>query len=351
MLFVTNRVLQQGPTPATIEGYDLPRSVSFDLENNQAEQSVYFCDRAGPGDYTEIGSAAFFEALKSASVDQILLYLHGYSSLPEGAIFPRAEELQRLLRVMQANAEAAGQPAQRVLVVPLIWPCDNDLGMVQDYFDDQKAADASDFAYMRLFEKFMHWRSHSNTVGDLTTLATTDLCTKRINILAHSMGNRVMRGAFARTVQYYRPLGLPLLFRNIFMVAADLVNETLAYGNPGEYIAQSARNVLVYYAADDLALRASKVANTRNGTTSRRLGHTGPEKLDQVANNVYAIDCDDFNTRYDSPTGHGYFTENPDTGDPGLLLRHIWYAINTGRLPGIPPRQQTQILNERTQFA
>jgi hypothetical protein len=41
------------------------------------------------------------------------------------------------------------------LVIPLIWPSDNDFGIVQDYFDDQKAADASDMAFMRLFEKFL----------------------------------------------------------------------------------------------------------------------------------------------------------------------------------------------------
>ncbi|MEM9163464.1 MAG: alpha/beta hydrolase [Cyanobacteria bacterium P01_F01_bin.4] len=348
MLFVTNRVLKQGPTPANPDGnYELPRPVDFDLENNQAEQSVYFCDRTAPGEYVEIGSVNFFNVLKNARTEQILLYVHGYNSLPETTAFASAETLQRLLDSLRSNS---GSACDRILVVPLIWPCDADRGMVQDYFDDQKAADASDFAYMRLFEKFMSWRNQNNTLSHRDAVSGDDICTKRLNILAHSMGNRVVRGAFDRAVKYYQPQGLPLIFRNIFMVAPDLVNETLAYGQPGEYIAQSSRNTVVYYASDDLALRASKVANVRNGNASRRLGHTGPERMDTIPRNVYAIDCDDFNNRYDPPVGHGYFTADPATGDPGLLLRHIWHCLNTGRVPIRPARKRTQILNDATRF-
>lgn len=40
----------------------------------------------------------------------------------------------------------------------MIWPCDNDFGALKDYRDDQKAADASAFAFGRVFEMFMKWR-------------------------------------------------------------------------------------------------------------------------------------------------------------------------------------------------
>ncbi len=79
------------------------------------------------------------------------------------------------------------------------------------------------------------------------------------------------------------------------MAAADVVNETLEPGQEGQHISPAARNVVVYYAADDLAMRASKIGNIANQIASRRLGHTGPENMDKVENNVYALDCDDFN--------------------------------------------------------
>ncbi len=51
--------------------------------------------------------------------------------------------------------------------------------------------------------------------------------------------------------------------------------------------------MIVYHAADDLALRSSKVANLKNRIVKRRLGHTGPAELERASANIAAIDCDD----------------------------------------------------------
>jgi len=328
MLFATNRVLKEGPTPKNPDGsFMLPRQVNFALENNQAEQSIYFCRRNGTNDYVEIGNRAFFSTLKESKAQQVLLYLHGYSNLPEAAIFPTTAQLQSMF----------DQKAQdQVVVVPLIWPCDNDLGAVKDYFDDQIAADASDVAFARMFEKFLGWRDVNNTLENP--------CTKPINVLAHSMGNRVLREAIARTLEYFQPQGFPLIFRNIFMSAADVSNNTLDFGQPGEYLAHSTRNLVVYFAADDLAMRASKVANMR--ITARRMGHTGPEQFTQVPRNVYALDCGDFNNVYDNPVGHSYFTTDPQ-GNPGLLFDHMWECMRLGRVPMEPANTRLMILRNR----
>ena len=341
MLFVTNRVLEQGltPLPTTGSEFRLARSVNFVLENNQAEQSFYCCRRTGPYGYTEIGSANFFDELKGLNADQILFFIHGYSSLPEYA-FEQTEKLQALLDALhQVNQRGSGK-SPKIAVIPLIWPCDNDFGRVKDYYDDQKAADASGLAYMRLLQKFLEWREENSTLDNP--------CLKRVNVLAYSMGNRVLRGALQLSAKYYPQSGLTLLFRNVFMAAADVVNETLEPGQAGSVIPPMSRNVVVYYAADDLALRASKVANV-NKAASRRLGHTGPQRMENVPKNVYAIDCDDFNNEYDR-LGHTYFLEDPSSGDAGLLLRHAWICMRTGRVPVTSraiPENRVEILNDR----
>ncbi len=328
----------------------LPRTVNFALENNQAEQSIYFCRRNAKDDYTEIGSLAFLSELKKGNFQEILIYIHGYSNLPEPAIFPRAEELQRLFDQKSPNY---------MVVVPLIWPCDDDLGAVKDYFDDQIAADQSGVAFARLLQKFIDWRERNSKLSSFSTNQPGDNpddapCIKRINILAHSMGNRTLRAALARSVDYFLPIGIPLLFRNIFMAAADIENTSLEPDREGRHIPESARNVVVYFAADDLAMRASKVANMGDrgrtpqtaptNITTRRMGHTGPAKLERVPKNVYALDCADFNTDYDPPVGHGYFASDPQS-NPGLLFEHMWRCIQTGRVPMNPPLMRTTILN------
>jgi len=307
VLFVTNRQPKQSYRTR------INRKIDFDLGKNAPSNDLYYCRRNGAGDYTEIGSRALLEELKDSSCGQLLFYIHGFSNLPEPDIFPRVARLQQLLDEKEQGM---------ALVVPLIWPCDNDLGIVKDYWDDQKSADASAQSFARLLNRFLDWRDEQDEEYP---------CLKRINILSHSMGNRVFRQALRAWNKYDLPGGVPLLFRNTFLVAADVVNETLEKGNPGELISHASRNVSVYFASDDLALRSSKVSNLKNKIASRRLGHTGPENINKVNSNVYAIDCDNYNTRYDSPKGHSYFLDD-DNGNPGKIFEHMFDSMKFGRV-------------------
>ncbi|MCL2885746.1 MAG: alpha/beta hydrolase, partial [Betaproteobacteria bacterium] len=307
MLFITSRM----PTINTEPEFN--RNFVFDLKNNSSSRSFFCCQRHKKGQYEEIGSAALLQALKNSKYRQVLVYIHGFSKLPED-VFASASELQKL-----CDKQKTGE----VLVVPLIWPCDADFGIIKDYWDDQKAADQSAFTFARLMQRFMKWRNDN---------PDDDPCLKRINVLAHSMGNRVLRQTLANWRRYDQPQGLPLLFRNSFLVAADIVNESLHKGEEGELISHASRNVVVYYASDDLALRASKVSNLKNGEASRRLGHSGPENMDRTPKNVYAIDCDDINTQYDPPIGHVYFSSSTKKGEPGLVFLHIFQTMLTGRV-------------------
>ena len=317
MLFVTNRRFRQSPS-GTLEDGDIPapRAVSFKLDDTEPSRSVAFCRRLRKNSYKEIYSRGFFRELKEDGAEQILLYIHGFSNLPEPDIFPRATTLQKMFDSVEPGL---------VTVVPMIWPCDNDLGVIKDYWDDQSAADASAFGFARVLGKFIEWRDRQSTAEEP--------CSKRINILAHSMGNRVLRGALERWAHDYGTL--PSVFRNIFMIAADVVNQTLEFGESGRYIAAACRNVAVYFANDDLALRASKVANLKSKIVSRRLGHTGPEDMSKVARNVYAIDCDDFNNTVDSPAGHSYFLTDAN-GQPSPVFYHLLRSIRTGRVHADP---------------
>ncbi len=324
MLFITNRAINE---PLKLE---VGRKISFDPANNQSGQSIYFCRRNGHNDYTEIGSANLLHELRVSPAEQVLVYIHGFNNQPEDDIFPRTQVLQELFDSCQKNL---------VHVLPIIWPCNDQIGVIRDYYDDQEAADASAFAFSRLLERFVDWQKKNSLDG-------VPSCLKRINVLAHSMGNRVLRGTLERWGQYFRNGEVPLLFRNSFLAAADIANESLERGNKGDYVCQSSRNVVVYYAADDLALRASKVANDGNVInkyTSRRLGHSGPENPNLLPLNVYRVDCDEINNRYDSPKGHAYFLKD-DNGQPGLVFKHMLKAIQTGRVDVDDAQQRLTVL-------
>ena len=310
MLFITNRLPKQSIRTR------IGRKFDFDLDNNAASNSVFFCERLNENNYQEIGNIDFLTRLKESECRQILIYIHGFSNLPE-SVFSAVDEFQSLCEKKKKD---------EVLVIPIVWPCDNDLGMIKDYWDDQKAADQSAFSFSRVLAKFLTWRSSEKHNPE------DDLCLKRINILAHSMGNRVLRETLSAWNKYDLPQGVPLIFRNTFLVAADVVNETLHEGEPGRIICHASRNVIVYHASDDLALRASKASNLKNKIASRRLGHTGPENMDRTPRNVYSVDCDDVNNAYDRPKGHSYFRSGTTKGTAGEVFNHIFDCLLSGRV-------------------
>ncbi|TQV84576.1 alpha/beta hydrolase [Aliikangiella coralliicola] len=307
MLFITNR------EPKGSIRFKRDRTYKFDLDKNAPSNSVYYCERLEKDSYKEIGANNLLSRLKDCEAKQLLFFIHGFSNLPEKHIFPRVEQLQGYFDQKQAGL---------IEVVPLIWPCDNDFGIIKDYWDDQKSADNSAFAFSRVLQKFMAWRDEAKE---------DDPCLKRINVLAHSMGNRVLRETLSKWDKYDLANGVPLLFRNTILMAADIVNESLEEGEKGRLISQSSRNVSVYYASDDLALRSSKISNLKNKVASRRLGHTGPEDMRKTQSNVYAIDCDNFNNKYDRPKGHSYFLDNGDD-QIGAVFEHLFNTIKTGRV-------------------
>ena len=307
MLFITNREPQGSIVTET------NREFEFDLDKNSPSNSIYCCERIDKNKYIELGSDVLMSKLKASKAKQLLLFIHGFSNLPEPDIFPRVIKLQEYFDAREPDL---------VQVVPLIWPCDNDLGIIKDYWDDQKSADQSAFSFARALQFFMDWRDKAPEDSP---------CLKRINILAHSMGNRVFRETLSVWNKYDLANGVPLLFRNTILMAADIVNESLEENKDGRLISQSSRNVSVYYASDDLALRSSKISNLKNKVASRRLGHTGPEDCNKVQSNVYSIDCDNFNNKYDTPKGHSYFLSD-DNNNVGAVFEHIFNTIKTGRV-------------------
>jgi esterase/lipase superfamily enzyme len=310
MLFITNRF------PKGSIQTKAGRKFEFDLKNNAPSNSVFFCRKEADGSLMEVGGMSFLTELKSSKYRQIMLYIHGFSNLPDD-IFEAASEFQNLCDQKDAD---------EILVVPIIWPCDNDLGVVKDYWDDQKSADGSALSMARALNRFLEWRESNLNSPDI------DPCLKRINVLAHSMGNRVLREAMFAWNRYDLPDGVPLIFRNTFLVAADIENESIHRNERAKLICDASRNVVVYFASDDLALRASKAANLKNKVASRRLGHTGPENMEMTPKNVYVVDCDDVNNAYDNPKGHSYFRSGKEKGKPGLVFEHIYTCLKTGRV-------------------
>lgn len=310
MLFITNRSIKQSERSRS------GRAITLDLDGSGSAASVFYCERHGVGKYTEIMSDALMTRLSQHGCKEIILYIHGYNVLPEGnkgdgssGAFKSAEILQSML-----DKEVNGH----FLVLPILWPTDDDPGMLKDYFDDRLVASASGSPYARVLGKFLLWRAHNQNAQG---------CLKRISVVCHSMGALVVESSLTKWAENHGVA--PRVFRHLFMFAPDTPNEILQKTHPGRCLSDSSSTVSVYHAADDLAMRASKVLNL-DRVVSRRLGHTGPEDMNNVPDNVFAIDCGDFNNSYDPLDGHSYFL-NDNNNKPGAAFRHMLHTLRRNR--------------------
>ena len=242
---------------------------------------------------------------------------------------------------MQENFTKQGGGA---LVVPVDWACGDLLGRTPDYHPDQVSAE---FA--------------GRALGNfLRGVKQTGVIKNTLNVVAHSMGNRVLRcigkSAVSDDSSWYKDAlqdGVSLLeaapkdlkrhenlFDNLFLVAADIpesvFEEPDGYENSEQQehalrsgvaaLAVMTKRMHVLHSLNDRAMGVSKVANSSWTGWSRRLGAVGPksrrgkatdvwEKIGNTLekntatdgsvdnNNVHVFDCADWDAGY---LGHSY---------------------------------------------
>lgn len=321
MLFVSNRT----PVSPEQNGVEAGQTIHFDLHNTAVSLSMYYCERKSVNNYVYIGEKKFFQQLEQLPENtQILFYIHGFNDTGEARIFPHADLLEALI-----NHHAK---EYLVKVIPLIWPCDNDpiFMLADDYYDDQIAADQSAIAFAQFFSNVELWLQKNSHLNNNIQ--------RKIHLFTHSMGARVLKNALNELAK--TKSNILSTFINIFIAAPDLSNDALEAGQEGELIAKAAKQVVVYYASDDLALAASRLANLRYKITAKRLGRAGIRDLVKVAENIYQVNCNDFNHQFEPAIGHVYFLTDP-WNRTSPIITHVTQAIVKG---AITPNQRQHLL-------
>ena len=291
------------------------RIVDFDEQVTSPTNEVFFClhDKNQKVNwFEEIGSPLFVEYLSLSQYEHVVFYIHGFNVEIADA-FKHAEKMQAFF----------DNHYKKVLVVPIIWPCGTKLGIIRDYWDDQKSADMCAISLSRAINKFFSIQSHKDTG-----------CNKKMHIIAHSMGNRVLKETMHYWFHYDSNGLIPITFENIFMKAADIVDTSLEPNQKGFIISQICRKVFIYYADDDLALKGSKVINTTGRQIlTKRLGLEGPKNQLSLPDNVHSLNCTGLNNEADILLGHTYFFY--PNGKPTPVMYHIGNVI-TGQVKSIP---------------
>ncbi len=241
----------------------------------------------------------FAEAQERASAEglDIVIYIHGFNtSFKQG--LRTAAQLENLL--MQPMAADMADPL-KLMVVLFSWPSDASMLLTKAssakdaiaYKNDRIDAAASGVAFARALLKLADF---------IAQTPNSERCQQKIHLIAHSMGNYVLRHAVQEICKQVAPR-LPRLFDQILMMAADEDDDAFEFDYKLMYLPRFTRRTSIYFNRNDLALWAS---DSLKGNTTR-LGTDGPLHPRELPRNAYPIDCTNVVAETVKPTEHGYY--------------------------------------------
>lgn len=226
----------------------------------------------------ETFTATLQDAVYYEGSDAILLFVHGFNVKFDDA----------LVRAAQLSNDLSRNETYDVGIPVLYsWPSAGEVSIEEYRGDRDRSINSAPY-----LEEFLD-------------LITEDLDVSRINIIAHSMGNRVLTKALEDYARDYlvRHDRDDLEFR-ILLVAADVERDVFAAAN-GVFDNLDA-NVTIYTSDTDRALYASNILNQ-----AKRLGETDTDKpYIRNAQNYQTIDATAVTTQLFG-TGHNYYSDNP----------------------------------------
>lgn len=231
-----------------------------------------------PGRYTK-NPQKFREVSRDAFRDQLLavlkpmatneqraqaaVYIHGYNNNFEQAL----EELNEI------GTNLARRAGYKGLVIGFTWPSE---GRTLDYLEDRDDARESVTGFVHLMHLIKAIRMPAEE------------CFVDVSMLAHSMGNYVLREGLD---YFWKHVGYPwddIYFTQALMFAADIAYDSLESGGSGQAISSFSHRVTAYYSIHDDILGLS--ARVKHFGT-RRLGRSGPEGYGKLPENVVGVDC------------------------------------------------------------
>jgi esterase/lipase superfamily enzyme len=181
-----------------------------------------------------------------------------------------------------------------VNILAFSWPSDGSMAPWIAYSSDRRDAAASGPAFARGILKlrdFVH------------EMSERDACSQKIHLIAHSMGNYVLRHAL-QEIRQQSPTGLPRIFDQIFLMAADEDDDAFEHNHKLRLLPRLARRVNVYFNRGDTAISLSD----KTKGNPDRLGDDGPRAPFQVPAKVTQTDCTEV---VKGLVGHSYYANEP----------------------------------------
>lgn len=210
----------------------------------------------------------------------VLVILHGYrTSFEDGLI--NAAVIDRAL-------------SSEYTIFAFCWPSQDD---ALSYHTDCDYAELSGKAMARVLQRVVDFMREIND---------GDRCERNIHLLAHSMGNQVLRWTIQAGRETYRN-HLPPILDQVILTAADEDSDAFEYDEKLKLLPRMCRNITIYHTPLDLAL----VVSDHTKGNSPRLGAYGPDNTTKVNDRVAVVDVTEVVRGDGSTIDHNYHRDNP----------------------------------------
>jgi esterase/lipase superfamily enzyme len=234
-----------------------------------------------------LGSNNIFKRVREKMIQHsrdTIVFIHGYN-------VSFKEALASAARLKLNFSKDNNGPGANVVVFS--WPSNGSMMPFVAYGSDRDDAEASGPAFARGLLKLSDFLRGSTP---------QEACNQRLHLVAHSMGNYVLRHTLQKFLE--RSSGPPArLFDQVFLMAADEDDDAFEYGYKLKHLPRFAKRVNVYYNNKDIAMAISD----RTKGNPDRLGDNGPRAMDNIPSKVSVIDV--------TPVGDG-------------LLDHSYYLTS-----------------------
>ena len=246
-------------------------------------------DQALRGDLSGqvLGSVKLFREMRAEMIAEkrdVLLMIHGFNNSFRAAL--------------QSAAELTRFYAARPLTIILFtWPSDGSMTPFKAYASDRDDARASGAALGRGMQKLANFLRGTNP---------QEYCGQSIHILAHSMGNYVLRNA-VQAIKSSAGDSIRRLFDQVVLMAADEDDDAFEHDHKLAPLPQLARRVTVYCNPGDKALVVSDVTKGNPD----RLGASGPRNARLLPDKVSVVNVEGVVQPFKDKTGHQYYRLNP----------------------------------------
>jgi esterase/lipase superfamily enzyme len=265
-----------------------------DFESDQEPSQIYVypdpkredADNPPPG----TGSRAFLDDLRVIMRDactDTLIFIHGFNvsfieALKSGA-------------ALASRIAIGGKP---INVIVFSWPSDGKAVPYMSYYSDREDARTCGAAIARTYLKLYDF---------MVGLKPEEYCDRKLHLLAHSMGNYVLRNGL-QALRVKDPTKIARLFNEIVLAAPDEDDDAFDTDEKLRLLPGLGRRVTVYYNQKDKALL---ISDKTKGNPDR-LGSDGPRMLDLLPKKVFVVDCSRVAKDGDRLVQHSYFVKCPE---------------------------------------